>query len=622
MTRASLGFSSPVPPNIPTGLSTCLDIEGQPGSDQREGGTEPSPEEIREQLDRIIESSAFETSQRNRRFLRYVVEETLAGRAGRIKAYSVATVVFGRDEDFDPQTDPIIRIEASRLRRALEHYYLSAGRDDPLRVIVPKGSYVPTFERAESQARTAPETHSERAESTITADQPADGVRGRTALSRPLLAAAVLLLLLLAAATGFIARGALDATNRDSATPGSSQQYRGPSILVAPFEAVAEQSGGRSLLGERITQDVAAGLTHFADLSVYIGPSTPSAEKGAASPRGDYILRGRAGMVEDQLRVTVLLEDARVGRQLWSTTFVAAGPIDTAESEITARIVRAIAGQRGAIFAYEVQALATRPTRSLTPYQCVLRHQLYWRQPNEKQSSETRECLERAIKTAPGYATGFAALALVRIDPIRFRQAPRAEWPAILDGALVMAQRAIDLAPNNPRGYQALHHIKWLKGEIEQSFAAATHALELNPYDTEMMAELGFRYGLRGDWSKAVPLLERAFAQDPGLPSLYRVAMSLYQFVSGRYDEALTEAMRVDVPDYRYTHVMRAIAYAQLGRIDEATESVQRILALEPRFAKTMVADLQASSVHSDLIKAIAEGLRKAGLDVAGVPTS
>ena len=84
---------------------------------------------------------------RNRAFLRFIVEETLAGRGDRIKAYTIATSVLGRDEAFDPQSDPIVRIEASRLRRSLERYYLIAGQDDPIRIDIPKGGYVPSFQR-------------------------------------------------------------------------------------------------------------------------------------------------------------------------------------------------------------------------------------------------------------------------------------------------------------------------------------------------------------------------------------------------------------------------------------------------------------------------------------------
>lgn len=58
-----------------------------------------------------------------------------------LKAYTVATEVLGRNADFDPQTDPIVRVEATRLRRALDRYYLAEGRDDPVRITMPRGGY-------------------------------------------------------------------------------------------------------------------------------------------------------------------------------------------------------------------------------------------------------------------------------------------------------------------------------------------------------------------------------------------------------------------------------------------------------------------------------------------------
>ena len=99
------------------------------------------------QLGHILASRGFDASRRNRAFLRFIVEESLAGHADRIKAYTIATGVLGRDEAFDPQSDPIVRIEASRLRRSLERYYLLAGQDDPIRIDIPKWGYVPSFQR-------------------------------------------------------------------------------------------------------------------------------------------------------------------------------------------------------------------------------------------------------------------------------------------------------------------------------------------------------------------------------------------------------------------------------------------------------------------------------------------
>ncbi|KAB1072515.1 hypothetical protein F6X51_15960 [Methylobacterium planeticum] len=85
-------------------------------------------------------------SERNRRFLSFVVAETLAGRGGRIKAYAIGVDVFGRGRTFDPDSDPIVRIEATRLRAALAAYYGGFGARDAVRFVLRPGSYVPTFE--------------------------------------------------------------------------------------------------------------------------------------------------------------------------------------------------------------------------------------------------------------------------------------------------------------------------------------------------------------------------------------------------------------------------------------------------------------------------------------------
>jgi hypothetical protein len=92
-----------------------------------------------------LASNDFRVPERNRKFLSYVVEESLAGRAHRIKAYSIAIAAFGRDASFDPQSDPVVRIEAGHVRRALERYYLTGGQLDPLIISIPMGGYVPTF---------------------------------------------------------------------------------------------------------------------------------------------------------------------------------------------------------------------------------------------------------------------------------------------------------------------------------------------------------------------------------------------------------------------------------------------------------------------------------------------
>ena len=103
------------------------------------------PEDIRTQISRISASSGLRNSPRLQEMLSHIVEESLAGRAGHIKGLTIAQAVFSAGEDFDPEANSIVRVEAGRLRRRLAEYYMTAGSDDPIIVDIPKGSYVPRF---------------------------------------------------------------------------------------------------------------------------------------------------------------------------------------------------------------------------------------------------------------------------------------------------------------------------------------------------------------------------------------------------------------------------------------------------------------------------------------------
>jgi hypothetical protein len=106
-------------------------------------GDSPSPADISAALDRILASEAFARSRRLSDFLRYIVEGALEDGVRR-KGYTIAVEALGRPEGFDPALDPVVRVTASRLRAALVRYYAGEGRDDPVVIELPRGSYSPT----------------------------------------------------------------------------------------------------------------------------------------------------------------------------------------------------------------------------------------------------------------------------------------------------------------------------------------------------------------------------------------------------------------------------------------------------------------------------------------------
>jgi PAS domain S-box-containing protein len=112
---------------------------------ENEARKDPSGTEIRAELERMVASENFRTCPRLAAFLRFVIEATLRGESAHLKGYTIAVEALGRRGDFDPQQDPIVRVEAGRLRRVIQHYYAGPGAKDLLIIDVPRGHYIPMF---------------------------------------------------------------------------------------------------------------------------------------------------------------------------------------------------------------------------------------------------------------------------------------------------------------------------------------------------------------------------------------------------------------------------------------------------------------------------------------------
>jgi hypothetical protein len=103
-------------------------------------------EAIRGQVERLLQSKTFETSEAHRRLLQYLTEETLAGKADRLKEYTVGLDAFGKPASYDPRQDSIVRLQVGRLRQKLLAYYETEGNEDPVHIGLPKGGFKLSFE--------------------------------------------------------------------------------------------------------------------------------------------------------------------------------------------------------------------------------------------------------------------------------------------------------------------------------------------------------------------------------------------------------------------------------------------------------------------------------------------
>src|SRR3982750_4766794 len=105
---------------------------------------------VREHLERILTSPTFQQGDRLKRFLKFIVLEAVAGRRHELKEYVIGVQVFDKEDTFDPRTDPIVRVQARRLRAKLVRYYREEGRADETVIELPKGGYAPAFKQRDA----------------------------------------------------------------------------------------------------------------------------------------------------------------------------------------------------------------------------------------------------------------------------------------------------------------------------------------------------------------------------------------------------------------------------------------------------------------------------------------
>ena len=343
---------------------------------------------IQDALQRVLASRDFVNSERKQRFLKFVVQETLAGRAERIKAYSIALAAFDRDPSFNPTADPVVRIEAGRLRRCLEHYYLGEGAADRIRITIPKGGYVPQFIVMDGDGRSVPEAL--RAADQPTAAQLGELIPAKVA-GNPVLAVAgsssppvapsrlgllkrrrwlvsILSLLLVLSIVPWGATLVLQlrilADGRRTAGPGSS-------LMVPPF---ANDSGDPALnsFAKGITEDVIGGLIGFENVLVFgVDPRSRSGAETAlraAVPDIDYVLKGRISTAGNQIQITVALLQAADNQHLWSGRFCREFNPNTmieVPHDIALQVADVLAQPHGVLDKEELQNTAEIRSRSL-----------------------------------------------------------------------------------------------------------------------------------------------------------------------------------------------------------------------------------------------------------------
>jgi TolB-like protein len=264
---------------------------------------EPTADEVRQQLDRVLASDGFTNADRMSGFLRYVVDRALAGESDRIKEYVIGVEVFGRNQEYDPRLDSIVRVEARRLRTKVDEYYAGPGNQDEVIIRIRRGSYVPTFERRATEIpvpapAAAPARPSARPNHTLR-------------MTLGLIAATAILVSLAAWRANFL-------------TGSAASQV---SVAVLPFKQYSTDPADR-LLAARLTDGVTIELARTRTVSVVSRTSADQTaivgkplREIAQTLNAMMVMEGTITRDGDNLRVVGIIVNGKTDRKVWVEDF-------------------------------------------------------------------------------------------------------------------------------------------------------------------------------------------------------------------------------------------------------------------------------------------------------------
>jgi TolB-like protein len=574
-------------------------------------GLDPTPEEVRAALARLTGSEGFRSSPQLVAFLGFTVEAVLRGERERIKAYTIAVEALGRDERFDPQVDPIVRVEATRLRRAVERYYAGPGADDPVVIELKPGSYVPAFRRRSAPARgdSAP----------IGLPAPAQpNFRPLHLLAALGVAVAVALTAVVLWETGREPGRGLDDARRAAAPTRTPAPGNGmPTLLVDRLD-VAGAADADVLLSANLLGSIRDAFVRFDAINIGSPTAIPNAASPPASPspeqRFDYLLTGSMELHPDRsATVSFRLIDSTDSTVIWSKSYdrLATAPDwSIAEGAIVQDLAATLLQPFGVIHSRDrIKVLATGAGDPR--YRCVLEASESLRSFDSEEHVRARDCLEQLTSIDSGFAIGLRYLAAVYLRGYLFGGAP--DGPAALDRAFDVANRAIQLQPESARGYHTLSSILFSRGDIASAFAADERAIALNKYDLAVLSDYGGRLVSVGQITRGMAKLGAVEMGVQRQPS-HQFYLFLGHYLEGDLPEATQNANQLTNDAFPLGLLARALAASANGEHDRALDALARLVALRPAWRSDTRGELRKFFPEPSILERLARDLAAAGL--------
>ena len=559
----------------------------------------PPADQVLDALERILASDVFARSERARDLLRYLVEQDVAGNADRLKGFSIGVDVFHKDDQFDPATDTVVRVQAGRLRDLLQQYYEGDGAADPLRISVPRGSYVPDYHVADATVACA-----------ASVATPEQNDVGKTANRRvlPFLAIGLLLLAVLGGVAGYRSfappspgSAGVQGVQRAAAPFGFSDTTGSVPGDLLPSVYMSVETGDYG--GDRIAAAVRRGLSGFDTVHV-IAPSMQPGESGKVRRTDFLFMIGHASAPGE---VHVELQNVSNGKVILSRNLAIAGRDQAAVEDIVADLLTTVASVSGVLYADLAENRAETPLA-----RCLALNEAFYRDQQADAHRIAYECFEDLRKARVSSALIYAELAALHIQSI----VNRYDYPkqASEQQALDYARRAVQLAPGSPSAHRAMGYVLSRTANLSEAMRWVHKAYALNEFDLSMAASYGYALIFAGDYAAGTPILHRAVMAASAHPTWWDYGLFLGRFMLGEMEAASSAVSPLASSNRAHYIAARLVVAYELGDREKVDALLGRLRAGNSAFAANPEAFFRKGNYPESLTNRLVETLRAAGL--------
>lgn len=542
-----------------------------------------APEVVRNHLRQLLTHGELADSPQLAAFLTYVVERKLEGAEDRIKAYAIATEALGRPPTFDPQNDPIVRVQAKRLRQALQIYYADPEADDSIRITMPVGGYVPEIRSIAIASRSAspPKASSPWRSSNVTL----------AALGF----AFVALALAVWASFPLLRESWSQAVWQQ---PPVQQNPLGMPILRV---RVAEE---RQIPGwfqsERFRRALESNLSLFDEFVV------AAANVEVPQTEDDYRIDLSFSGAVNAVVATARLMKGTHGEILWSNRFTV--PQDSIDSYELLDAVKKLSSTIGQPYGVLYSHVIADPRNS--DQRCLLAGYEWFQDPARDKIEPIRLCLDGILARKPGNHVAYMMLAYIHVARFRTNQGdgPAAE----LLRAYNMAKRAIALRPESAGTHQAMMEVQWAREKFDLAEEAGRKAVGLNPNSSDVVADFGCRLIYQGKFSEGETYTSRAARLNAQPPVWHQFCMWLAAYGSGDFSHAQKFADGLEGERGPEAYVPVILMAQRQGDEAKIATTFERLLAYDPSFAGDPGLSLGKIGLFPDVARPIVEALNAA----------